>query len=195
MGLSIHYNGRFNPAASLSEMIYEVEDIAKVYDWKYFIFEREFPETGYNENYNDKIYGICFSPPECEPVWFTFLSNGRMSGVANLTQFGNSEREDYQRYLYMVSTKTQYAGPETHMIIIQLFKYLSKKYFKEFELTDEGNYWETGDEKILRETFDRYNKLLDVFCDGLKNFPKRAGETLEEYFIRLMEHLRRTKGV
>jgi hypothetical protein len=30
MGLTIYYNDRFNPAASLAEMIEEVKDIAKV---------------------------------------------------------------------------------------------------------------------------------------------------------------------
>jgi hypothetical protein len=195
MGLSIHYNGRFNTVSSLSEMIDEVEDIAKVYNWKYYIFEREFPGTGYDKNYNDKIYGICFSPPECEPIWFTFLSNRRMSNPVNLQFFGNSEREEDKRFLYLVSTKTQYTGQETHMIIIHLFKYFSKKYFTEFEMTDEGKYWETGDEIILRETFSRYIKLLDMVCDGLKNFPRNADETLEEYLLRLMEHIRRTKEI
>ncbi|MEZ4823844.1 MAG: hypothetical protein R2942_16140 [Ignavibacteria bacterium] len=42
---------------------------------------------------------------------------------------------------------------EAHKIIIDLFEYLSEKYFKEFELKDESRYWETGNEEILRQSF------------------------------------------
>jgi hypothetical protein len=38
MGLSIHYSGSFNPSASLREMIDEVVEIAKVYHWKYTVY-------------------------------------------------------------------------------------------------------------------------------------------------------------
>jgi len=78
MGISLHYNGKFNPSASLSEMIAEVEDVAKIYTWKYHIFETEFPENSIDANEHDQsIYGICCSPPQCEPIYFCFLSSSR----------------------------------------------------------------------------------------------------------------------
>lgn len=45
MGLTIHYRGRFNPAASLQAMIEDVRDILEIYKWKYYIFESEFPDN------------------------------------------------------------------------------------------------------------------------------------------------------
>ena len=57
--------------------------------------------------------------------------------------------KDDQEYLYALSTKTQYSGLKTHMLIIYQFKYLTNKYLKTFHLKDEGKYWETGDEKLL----------------------------------------------
>jgi hypothetical protein len=125
MGLSIYYSGTFNPDASLSSMIEEVKDIAELYKWKYKVFESEFPtNTIGNENYNQEIYGICFAPPQCEPVWICFLSNGKMSSPSHLKFFGKGENKEEKPYLYMLSTKTQYAGIEIHKLIIQLLNIL-----------------------------------------------------------------------
>jgi len=193
MGLSIHYSGSFNPSASMEEMIGEVVEIVKVYHWEHAIFETRFPEGGFDEPYNEKIYGIIFSPPCCEPVFLTFLSNGRMSNDTHLRFFGNSSDEQEQKYLYMLSTKTQYTGIKTHMLIIHLLKYLTNKYLQEFRLTDEGNYWETGDEKLLEATFNRYNDLVNSVADALETFPFKTGETMEEYLSRLISRVNKKR--
>ncbi|MFH1198475.1 MAG: hypothetical protein V1720_22420 [bacterium] len=188
MGLSIHYNGKFNASAFLPDMIREVRDIAEIYNWKYTVFEEEFPAKGFDdESYNNSIYGICFSPPESEPVWLCFLSNGRMSSPGNLIFFGNSSNEDDKKYLYLLSTKTQYAGIVVHKLIIHLLKFLSKKYLEIFNLQDEGHYWETGDEKLLQETFNRYSDLIDYVSSALENIPMNDGETFEKYFERILK--------
>ncbi len=169
MGLTIHYNGKFNAKASLAGMIEEVKDIAEIYNWRYTIYESRFPAGSFDndsfpkgmDSHNENIYGIAFSPPECEPVLLTFLSNGRMSGPDHLKFFGHSKDEVERKYLYMLSIKTQFAGSDIHKLIVHLLKYISKKYFKEFNVIDEGRYWETGDEQLLEETFKRYNDLLD----------------------------------
>jgi hypothetical protein len=193
MGLSIHYSGRFNPSASLQEMVEEVVEIIKVYHWEHAIFETRFPKGGFDEPYNEKIYGIIFSPPSCEPVFLTFLSNGRMSNDTHLRFFGNSSDEKKQKYLYMLSTKTQYAGIKTHMLLIHLLKYLTNKYLQEFRLTDEGNYWETGDEKLLEATFNRYHDLVNSVADALETFPLKTGETMEEYLSRLISRINKKR--
>lgn len=193
MGLSIHYSGSFNPATSLHELIEEVRDIASVYKWKYHIYEPVFPEQNDSSQYNDKVYGISFTPPECEPVSIEFLSNKRMSSSINLKLFGNSENEDYQKYLFQVSVKTQYAGPAIHMVVVNIFRYLRTKYFLNFQMFDEGKYWETGDENVLKDLFARYNKLLEMFCDGLECFPVHDDESLESYFNRLIEYINKKR--
>ena len=89
----------------------------------------------------------------------------------------------------MVWVKTQFAGIEIHKLIIHLFKYLSNKYFTDFEVIDEGKYWETGDEEKLQEMFHLYNDLLDSFSSALKIYPIEKGETFEAYFGRMMERV------
>lgn len=193
MSISIHYSGSFNPSASLEEMVEEVVEIVKVYQWEHTIYETRFPKGGFDEPYNEKIYGVIFSPPSCEPVFLTFLSNGRMSNDTHLRFFGNSSDEQKQKYLYLLSTKTQYAGITTHVLIIHLLKYLTNKYLQEFRLTDEGNYWETGDEKLLEATFNRYHDLVNSVADALKTFPLKTGETMEEYLSRLISRVNKKR--
>ena len=88
MGLSIHYSGSFNPSASLQGMIDEVTDIAEIFKWTYHVYETEFPQPLSGNDYDGKIYGIGFTPPESETISLCFLSNGKMSCLARLRYFG-----------------------------------------------------------------------------------------------------------
>jgi hypothetical protein len=190
MGLSIHYSGSFNPNASLSAMIEEVKDIAELYKWDYKVFEDVFPENSLvKTEYTQCIYGICFTPPECETVDLCFLSNGKMSSPAHLIFFGKSKTQEEQPYLYMLSTKTQYSGIEIHKLIIHLFKYLSGKYLQDFKVLDEGHYWETGDEKLLEATFKHYTELIESFASSIEIYPVNPGESFEAYFERLLQQI------
>ncbi len=194
MGLSIHYSGRFKNGSLLLEMIEEVKDVAEIYNWKYFIFDEKFPdETFPVESYNQNIYGISFTPNNCETVSLTFLSNGRMSNLVHLKFFGDSDNKTEQDYLYMLSTKTQFAGIETHKLIIHFFHYLDNKYFENFELIDEGKYWETGDEKLLKNIFIEYTDMLNTFSSALEDYPRNADENFENYFERLLLNIRNKK--
>ncbi|RLD26927.1 MAG: hypothetical protein DRI54_01955 [Bacteroidetes bacterium] len=190
MGLSIHYTGCFTNAELLPQMIEEVKDIAEIYHWEYQIFESEFQDIDFKKSsYGQKIYGISFKPPDCETVSLTFLSNGRMSSVPNLKFYGNSVDPSEQKYLYMLSVKTQYAGIGVHKVIIHLLKYLDEKYFQDLEVIDEGQYWETGDDQLLQQIFDRYNKMMDNFASALENSPISASENYEDYFERLIKYI------
>jgi hypothetical protein len=190
MGLSFHYNGHFNAKASLPEMIEEVKDTAEMFQWKYNIYEEEFPENSLGKTqYNQKIYGISFTPMECETIWLCFLSNGKMSSPVHLRFYGNSEDKEEQEYLYSLSVKTQYAGIETHKLIIHLLRHLSVKYLCDFTVSDEGQYWETGNEELLQEIFDRYTYLIDRFAFSVENSPVKQGETYEAYFERILRQI------
>lgn len=190
MGLSIHYSGSFKPKASLTAMIEEVKDIAEIYKWEYTVFEDKFPANSLcKTEYNQNIYGISFTPPDCETVCLCFLSNGKMSSPSHLKFFGNSENKEEQQYLYMLSVKTQYAGIEIHKLIIHLLKYLSGKYLRNFTVNDEGEYWETGDEKLLQDTFKRYTDLIESFASSIENCPIKSGESFEAYFKRLLKQI------
>ena len=189
MGLSIYYKGRFKQGASLTDMIDEVKDIAEVNKWEYHIFETEFDQSLLERESSDQnIFGITYSPPSCEPICLTFLSNGRMCNPFILELCKDSKEKE--RYSYGIFSKTQYAGFEAHKIIIDLFRYLSKKYFSEFELTDESNYWESGDEALMRQTFKKYNDMMDIFAGELENIPFKKNENIVDFVERVAKILK-----
>lgn len=186
MGLTIHFSGSFNPNASLASMIEEVEDVAKTYNWPYHIFETEFEIKDLNtDTFNDNIYGIGFTPPGCDTVFLCFLSNGKMSSPVHLQLYGSLTGEKDKEYLYYCFVKTQFAGYGIHMIIIHLLKHLERRYFKNFTVQDEGEYWATGDEERLKEIFIRYTFIIDSFAASLEANDRNEGESTEEYIKRI----------
>lgn len=188
MGLSFHYSGSIANPADLPDLINEVTDIANVYNWPFQVFENTFPENHFGRStFNNNLYGICFTPPGSESVFLCFLSNGKMSGPAQIQLYADPEKEEEKKYLYILSVKTQFAGPEVHMVLVQLFRYLSQKYFARFNMTDEGNYWETSDETVLRENFRKYTALLDSFSTALETHPFNTSESIEDYLMRLIK--------
>jgi len=89
------------------------------------------------------------------------------------------------------------AGPEAHIALIKLLKYISKKYLKDFILSDEGNCWETDDEQILYAQFEKYNMLLDLVGDALGSMSHELGETplsLIERFEKILNEKLKGKG-
>ena len=184
MGLTIHYNGTFSSKASLPAMIEEVKDIAAAHHWPYHIYETHFPDHGFtSETFDGKVYGISFTPPESETVRLTFLSNGRLCNTLWLKYPDNDEAKNY---LYMLFTKTQFAGWQIHQQIIHILRYISRKYFQRFTVDDEGMYWETENVNILQERFKQYTDLLNTFSTGLEMMPVNPGESLEDYFKRIL---------
>jgi len=190
MGLSIHFSGRFRSAELLPAMIEEVIDVSKVYGWKYKVYNTDFPNKSFDSNRSfDRIYGISFTPTDCETVSITFLSDGTMVSPAHITFFANSEDETKRSYIYFISAKTQFAGVFVHLLLIRLLKYLNDKYFDCFKLDDESFYWETGDENLMRERFKIYDNMLDNVLLSTQTFPIEPNEDVIAYFERLMKHI------
>ncbi|MFH2143217.1 MAG: hypothetical protein ABIJ97_12395 [Bacteroidota bacterium] len=90
-------------------------------------------------------------------------------------------------------TKTQFAGYEVHALIVEIFRYISKKYLLDFKMDDEGHYWETNDIDVLKKRFRVYDSLLDNFCLGLQTMPVKKEESMEEYLIRVMQEVQKRK--
>jgi len=193
MGITLHYTGKFNPNKSLNDLITEVKEISEAFGWKYFIYDTEFPEKiSPPDEHDDRLYGIRFAPPESESVEITFASNQRMTGVMNFQCWGKSSDPREIEYLYGVSTKTQFAGPESHKMIVEIMRYLNNRgYFLDFQMTDESDYWETGDEKVMVEKFKFLGALIEGLSLATQTTPKADNESYESYFERLAEMVRK----
>lgn len=183
MGLSIHYYGQISQPERIDELITEVADICQSFDWKSQIIR---------EPNADKLNGICFAPEGSEPVFLTFLPGGRMCSPINLMcRDIYQENGEESELLYTTSTKTQYAGFDAHVAIIKFLRYLKEKYFALFEMMDEGMYWETNDEKILRSQFDKYEFALNAFTAALSEMKAVPGESAISLADRIEEMIKK----
>jgi len=147
---------------------------------------KTFKKSKGNE-YSNTIFGASITPPGCETISFCFLSNGRMSSPAHLKFYSKSEDQDENPFLYLISVKTQFSNPLIHATIIQIFRHLNQRYYSDFKLSDEGQYWETNNEEILKANFTKYDALLDSFHLGLETLPINVNESFEDYFKRLFD--------
>lgn len=172
--------------------------------------------------HDGKLYGIDFTPEGSEPVSICFLSNGRMSSImqlfcrgefkeektivissANVTDQGELEIQqkeetltaaDYNKFLCMCSTKTQYAGSEMHAMIIGVLRYVSKQYLSDFNLVDESQFWETNDKVLLKENFARNAAIIEGFGCVLAENQRLADEDWDSYIQRIIKAFRSKEG-
>ncbi len=193
MGLSIYYKGKLKSKEILTELMEELIEVAEVHQWDYDEFETDLKNSDFNsEEFDNDIYGIILGPPGCEPLCFTFLSNGNICSPFALEHY--LETKD-KSLLNQIFVKTQYAGPVIHQLVIHLLDYISTKYFLDFELSDETDYWKHRDAKILNEKFEEMNRILNYVIDNLNSANLKPGEDLEDYFKTLMSNFKdRKKG-
>lgn len=199
MGLTIHYGGRLKNANLLGELIEDVKDFAATHDWEYKIFKTSFPNNQFSEVTERKdFYGINFTPPKCETVSLVFHPDGRMINIAAILLFDEDDPEYDPEWSYMTFTKTQFAGPMIHKLLILYFRYLDKKYFQDFQMTDESEYWETNDEELLLQKFTQHGMIIDMAAAAFegktrKEFDKNEN-FFEEIFAEILRKLRELDG-
>lgn len=90
----------------------------------------------------------------------------------------------------MCSTKTQYAGPEAHELIIGVMRYISKTYLEDFKLTDEAEFWETGNKQILVDNFTRNGLIIQNFSASLTSAERMPDEDLDSFIRRIARGLK-----
>jgi hypothetical protein len=147
----------------------EAEELCSILEWPHHL-------------YNGKTAkGVLFTPPECETVSLIFLVDGELVCLSKL-------KYDIHP-VNPISVKTQYAAIDVHIAIIKLLKHLAYHYFSVFDLSDEGEYWETGDKEILRKRFGLYNAMLNAVQNALVDFRAEKNDTPESSADRLEKFL------
>lgn len=187
MGITIHYSGLLRSSQLTQSIISEVEDICKSMKWECRYWDDTFslPSNSFKNEKGEyleeiSIKGVSMRPPESEPFFFTFTPEGRL---VSFVKFIVGIDENNELMGELVQAKTQFAGPEIHMVMIRLLKYLSEKYFDEFEVIDETKYWETEDEQEVHRLFsflsDKINQFREAFENEKDPLPKDADGLLE----------------
>jgi len=79
MELSIHFSGRLHKAAYLPVLIEEIKDVSNVHGWEIPYLLHIFQTTHLKIVLHiENIYGIRFTPTNCETISLAFLSNVTM---------------------------------------------------------------------------------------------------------------------
>jgi hypothetical protein len=182
MGVTIAFKGKLKSPELAENIIEDVEDICRTNNWWYRIIDEKQTtsvppslaydkdnETGEVKRINIEgelgLKGISFQMhQESETIELFFDTEGVLRPIFSMIFKGDS-RIKYP----WVFVKTQFAGAETHIKIINLLLYLRKKYFKKLEINDDGGYYPKRDEKTLHQLLSIINNAIATLSDVFEN--------------------------
>ncbi len=217
MGLSFHFKGKLESAAKLPIFIEEIEDICKVFDWKFSVLSTEYPNDQFVSPLNDEDYGVIFSPQDCEPVTLIFDSEGRiynpwMKDIITKHEEGQvkvitvqlnledeelnpvfsegSEGFDPLDMIYTVSVKTQFTKSEQYVKIMELMRYLSEKYFSDFDMVDESEYWDSRNPETINSKLNKVSKFIEKFEDMVSNEDIKSPDDFLKFIKKLTQRIK-----
>lgn len=217
MGLSFHYKGRLTSASELNTFVEEVEDICKVFDWKFSVLNTEYPNDKFVSPLNEDDYGVIFTPEECEPVTLIFDSEGRIYNPwmkdiiakhdegqvkvitvqlnlddEELNPIFTEDSEDFDPLdmIYTVSVKTQFTTAEQYVKIIELLRYISGRYFSDFEMIDESGYWTSRNPEKLDAKLNKVTEFIDRFEDMVSSEVIKSPEDFLKFIKKLSQEIK-----
>ncbi len=203
MGLAFHYSACIRKQELIKPLVTEVEDICQSMNWEYTLWDKvsEFPATsipkepGTGDPKSIHLQGILFTPPECETVSLLFTPSGRMTAFPNLLSAESYVVNGLDiDLIYTVSVKTQYAGVDLHIALMNLLKYLEGKYLTDMEVSDEGEYWERMDKNYLAERFAANWAVINAVKDALSNAEFKSDRNADTISDQLLAILRKELG-
>lgn len=171
--LSIHYKGTCN-AAAMRALIHETTALAKEAKWKYTVID--------DENY----LGIILTTDiQSEPLPFIIGNENRLVNLICLNQTEKPE------YAFQITTKTNFASIDNHILIAKLLKYIKLKHIPDLEVNDESDYYETENREELERKHRFLLKKLDEVSDILNYADKKGMEEVRTSrdLIALIEKL------
>jgi hypothetical protein len=175
MGVSIHYRGKIADIRTIEVLCDELALVADKMGWTCTHLDDdwskppdaaiEVTEKGAQITGHLSLKGIAFSiHPKCEFLRFFFDAAGNLCDPVSMTLIceGVLKPEDA-----WIDVKTQFAGPETHIWIVGLLKYIQEHYLPDLQVRDEGEFWETGNHETLKEKMNLINEKIDVISSEL----------------------------
>jgi hypothetical protein len=188
MGVSIHYRGKMADISTINVLCDELALVADKMDWTCTRLDDdwskpadatiEVTEKGSQITGHLALKGIAFSiHPKCESLRFFFDAGGNLCDPVSMTLIseGALKPEDV-----WIAVKTQFAGPETHIWIVGLLKYIQEHYLPGLEVRDEGEFWKTGNHEMLKEKMNLINDKIAVISSELSRV---TGSNLEKLSV------------
>ena len=151
MGVTIHFEGKLRDSDSLQQVISFATEFAERFDWPWQKLNEQNVKLKRVRNeqdwdYEGPVEGLVIYPHnDCDPLRLEF-------------------DQDFYIQEYC---KTQFAGREFHVRIVELLRDISK-YFSFLDVFDESEFWETGDVDVLDRHLSNFYLALN---DELKKYP------------------------
>jgi len=180
MGITIHYSGKLNNLKDIGKVQTELSDIAKELNWTYTVID----------DAEQQVNGIIIKP-HTDSESLSILVNKNLHLISLVALSLNEANEESAKF---VAIKTQFAPLHVHISVIKLLKYIKKKYVSNLKVIDESDFWNSGDENILKEKMDFLASRIDLFGDVLDahfgefeemRSPKEIAGKLEEILKKL----------
>jgi hypothetical protein len=194
MGIHFQYSGELKEAKLLPELMFEVEDICDTLQWPVEFFETAYPGNSFFEQDEKPSFGIAFTPPECETIYFTFDNHGRLwhpflSGMLNnestheikvitvklnlddenpepiITEGG--KEADLEMLVYQIHVKTTTSDASAYIQIVELVRYISEKYLTNFTFSDDAGYWKNRNTDVLSNKLKTAKFLIETLHEKL----------------------------
>lgn len=193
MGVTIHYRGTMDDPGQIEDLQRELADIAPCMGWKTHRLDDDWDvppsatlehgESGTIIKGHLGLKGVSLIPPGSgEDLSFYVDANGHLRPIMDMIWQTEGQSE-----IGSCFTKTQFVGPDVHIWIVGLLKYLQKRYFSNLEVSDEGEFWETGDRATLEAKMRLINEKMDELQTGLStgSFGDLTGLTAEQIATRI----------
>jgi hypothetical protein len=181
LGVTIHYKGKLDSVENIDSFCEEMEDIAKSMDWKHTVIDK------FDSSDKVPVKGIIIKPhKKSESLQLVTDKQGNLRNVFALEFAGDDSTLTFLNFI-----KTQFAPVEIHIAVIKLLKYIQQKYISNLDVYDEGDYWQTGDENILKGKIDFLNSAMDQLEDALKSIELKEGSTAESVADKIEELLKK----
>lgn len=181
MGVTIHYKGKLDTIENIESFCEEMEDIAKSMGWKHTIIDK------FDSSDKVPVKGIIIKPhKKSESLQLVTDKQGNLRNA-----FALEFASDDTTLTYFNFIKTQFAPVEIHIAVIKLLKYIQQKYISNLDVYDEGDYWQTGDENILKKKIDFLNNAMEQLEDALKTVEFRENETADSVADKIEELLKK----
>jgi len=205
MSITIFASGNIEHSTDIPRLINDLKQVAMEHSWGYHIIDDDFDaqpdaqlthrDSGDRAAVIEGSLGlkgiILHVGTGAEPLSILFDRDGVLTDMLQqLVWINNQQGERF------TICKTQFAGIDSHLRIIEVLDSLKQSYIPSLVVNDEGGYWESRDRRILAEKriflgqcLRRAEKVIagiEISGKGVRN-PDTIASCIEEALLKADE--------
>ncbi len=196
MGITIYFQGKLKDTQLINSLRDELIDISEAMNWECQSLDEDWskPSTAKLIVNKERFEIVGHLPlkgvqiklhPDCEPLSIYFDAEGYLNTPMSMILINEGKIKPEDSFS---SVKTQFAPTDIHISIINLLKYLKKRYVPNLKVIDEGEYWESGDKEKLIEKIAFLNEKIDKVGEILESIdPKFLSRCSPEQLAKILE--------